>query len=66
MGDFLIRHVRYEDFVTITSDGVGDLLGFQSAADALARRMGDLHYHHVLVDLRVRMPPIPRPFWSKA
>src|SRR5262245_14861435 len=60
MGEPLIRHVRFEDFIALTSDGVGDLNGFRSAADTLVRQMGSLHYHHILVDLRrAAIPPLP-------
>jgi hypothetical protein len=60
VGEPLIRHVRYEDFIALVSDGVGDLNGFRSAADALVRQMGSLHFHHILVDLRrAAIAPIP-------
>lgn len=60
MGEPLIRHVRFEDFIALTSDGVGDLDGLRSAADTLVRQMGTLHFHHLLVDLRrAVIPPLP-------
>jgi hypothetical protein len=56
----LIRHVRYEDFFALISEGVGDLSGLRSAADSLVRQMGGLHHHHVLVDLRgAVVEPLP-------
>lgn len=60
MREPIIRHVRYEDFIALTSDGVGDLNGFRAAADTLVRQMGTLHYHHILVDLRrAVIAPLP-------
>jgi hypothetical protein len=57
----LIRQVRYEDFIALVSDGVGDLSGFRLAADTLVRQMGNLHFHHIMVDLRrAVIAPIPR------
>jgi hypothetical protein len=56
----LIRHVRYQDFIALISDGVGDLASFRSAIDTLVRQMGTLDYHHILVDLRhAVIPPLP-------
>jgi len=56
-----IRHVRYEDFYSLSSEGVGDLEGFRRDVDALVRRMGgSLSDHHVMLDLRrATIPPIP-------
>jgi hypothetical protein len=55
-----IRHVSYEDFFALVSEGAGDLTGFRSAVDALVRQMGDPHYHHVLFDLRhATIGPLP-------
>src|SRR4051812_790330 len=60
MGMPLIRHVRYEDFIAVLSDGVHDLRDFQEVIDTLVRQMGTLHYDHVLVDLRgAPLPPLP-------
>ena len=60
MGAPLIRHVRYEDFIALVSDGVGNLDGFRLAADTLVRQMGSLHFHHILVDLRrAVIEPLP-------
>jgi hypothetical protein len=54
-----IRHVRYPDFIALSSEGVGDLAGFRSAVDTLLRDMGTLHAHHVLFDLRhATIPPL--------
>ena len=47
-----IRHVSYEDFFALISEGVGDLRGFRSAIDTLVRQMGDPRHHHILFDLR--------------
>jgi hypothetical protein len=56
----LIRHVRYEDFVALISQGVVDLEGFRLAVDALGRHMGDVAAHHVLFDLRgADVGPLP-------
>ena len=56
----VIRHVRYEEFVALISEGAGDLDGFQAAADALLAQMGGVAAQHVLVDLRrATIPPLP-------
>jgi hypothetical protein len=57
----LIRHVRYEDYFALVSDGVGnDLLAYRRAVDALVHQMGDPHWHHVLFDLRhATVEPLP-------
>jgi hypothetical protein len=55
-----IRHVRYEDFYLLSSNGVGDVESFCRAVDALVRQMGSVSDHHVLLDLRrATIPPIP-------
>jgi hypothetical protein len=55
-----IRHVRYADFIALSSEGVGTLEGFKAAVDELVRDMGSLHAHHVLFDLRhATIPPLP-------
>jgi hypothetical protein len=55
-----IRHVSYEDFFALVSEGAGDLSGFRSAIDTLVRQMGDPHYHQVLFDLRhATIGPLP-------
>jgi hypothetical protein len=55
-----IRHVRYEDFFALISEGVGDLSSFRSAIDTLVREMGEPHHHHLLVDLRrAAIKPLP-------
>jgi hypothetical protein len=55
-----IRHVRYEDFFALISEGVGDLSGFRSAIDTLVGQMGDPHHHHILIDLRhAAIGPLP-------
>jgi hypothetical protein len=55
-----IKHVRYEDFIALSSEGVGTLEGFRSAVDTLVGQMGDVSFHHVLIDLRhAVIPPLP-------
>jgi ABC-type lipopolysaccharide export system ATPase subunit len=54
-----IRHVRYEDFYSLSSNGVGDIESFCRAVDALVQQMGGVCDHHVLLDLRrATIPPI--------
>ena len=56
----MIRHIRYEEFVALKSEGAGDFDGFLAAVDALVEQMGDVAAHHVLVDLRrATIPPLP-------
>jgi hypothetical protein len=56
----VIRHIRYEEFVALKSEGAGDFDGFLAAVDALLAQMGDAAAHHVLVDLRrATIPPLP-------
>ena len=63
----VIRHVRYEEFVALISEGAGDLDGFQAAADALLAQMGDVAAQHVLVDLRrATIPPLPEALLARA
>jgi hypothetical protein len=47
-----IQHVRYDDFYSLSSDGIGDIESFCRAVDALVRRMGSVSDHHVVLDLR--------------
>jgi hypothetical protein len=55
-----IRHVRYEDFYSLSSDGVEDIESFCRAVDALVAEMGRVKDHHVVLDLRAaRSRPIP-------
>ena len=55
-----IKHIRYKDFLSLSSEGVGTLDGFRSAVDELVRQMGTFHAHHVLFDLRyAAIPPLP-------
>jgi hypothetical protein len=55
-----IRHVSYDDFFALVSEGAGDLAAFRSAVDALAQQMGDPRHHPVLVDLRhATIGPLP-------
>jgi hypothetical protein len=54
-----IQHVRYEDFIRLTSEGAGHLEGFRSAVDELVGRMGSHQAHPVLLDLRyAAIPPL--------
>ena len=63
----VIRHVRYEEFVALISEGAGDLDGFEAAADALLAQMGDVAAQHVLVDLRrATIPPLPEALLARA
>jgi hypothetical protein len=63
----VIRHVRYEEFVALISEGAGDMDGFQAAADALLDQMGDVAAQHVLVDLRrATIPPLPEALLARA
>src|SRR4051794_39813383 len=63
----LIRHVRYDDFVAIRSEGASGLDDFQAAIDTLVRQMGTLFSHHVLVDLRgAKLKPLPEAFMLNA
>ena len=54
----MIRHIRYEEFVALKSEGAGDFDGFLAAVQALVEQLGDVAAHHVLVDLtRATNPP---------
>jgi hypothetical protein len=62
-----IRHVRYEDFYSLTSEGAGDLGSFCRALDTLVRQMGSLSDHHVVLDLRnATIPPIDESLLTQA
>jgi hypothetical protein len=63
----VIRHVRYEEFVALKSEGAGDFDGLLAAVDALLAQMGDVAAHHVLVDLRrATIPPLPEALLARA
>ena len=63
----MIRHIRYEEFVALKSEGAGDFDGFLAAVDALLAQMGDVAAHHVLVDLRrANIPPLPEALLARA
>jgi hypothetical protein len=63
----MIRHVRYADFYSLASDGVGDIESFCRAVDALVQRMGHVSDHHVILDLRcATIPPIPESLLTQA
>ena len=63
----VIRHVRYEEFVALKSEGAGDFDGFLAAVDALLAQMGDVAAQHVLVDLRrATIPPLPEALLARA
>ena len=63
----VIRHIRYEEFVALKSEGAGDFDGFLAAVDALLAQMGDVAAHHVLVDLRrATIPPLPEALLARA
>ena len=56
----LIHHVRYDEFISLVSDGVRDLDGFRAAVDALVEQARPLHYHPILMDLRqAPLGPLP-------
>jgi hypothetical protein len=62
-----IRHVRYEDFYSLTSEGAGDLGSFCRSLDTLVLQMGRLSDHHVVLDLRkATIPPIDESLLSQA
>jgi hypothetical protein len=62
-----IRHVSYDNFFALVSEGAGDLAAFRAAVDALARQMGDPRHHPVLVDLRhATLGPLPEPLLVEA
>ncbi len=62
-----IRHIRYEEFVALKSEGAGDFDGFLAAVEALLAQMGDIVAHHVLVDLRrASVPPMPETTLARA
>jgi hypothetical protein len=63
----VIRHVRYEEFVALKSEGAGDFDGFLAAVDALLAQMGDVAAQDVLVDLRhATVPPLPEAILARA
>ena len=56
----VIRHIRYDEFVALKSQGAGDFDGFLAAVDALLAQTEDVAAHPVLVDLRrATIPPLP-------
>jgi hypothetical protein len=63
----LIRHIRYDEFVAMKSQGVGDFDGFLAAVDALVAQTEDVAAHHVLVDLRrASIPPMAEATMARA
>lgn len=63
----VIRQIRYEEFVALKSQGVGDFDGFLAAVDALLSQTEDVAAHHVLVDLRrASVPPLPEATLARA
>ena len=63
----LVRHVRYEDFYALVSEGVRDLPSFRASVDVLLREMGNLHHHHILLDLRhAVIGPLPEAILHQA
>ena len=63
----VIRHIRYEEFVALKSEGAGDFDGFLAAVNALLAQMGDVAAHHVLVNLRrASIPPLPEATLARA
>ena len=63
----MIRHIRYEEFVALKSEGASDFDGFLAAVNTLVEQMGDVAAHHVLVDLRhATIPPLPEALLARA
>ena len=63
----VIRHVSYQDFVALKSEGAGDFDGFLAAVDALLAQMGDVAARPVLIDLRrATIPPLPEALLARA
>ena len=63
----VIRHIRYEEFVALKSEGAGNFDGFLAAVDTLLAQMGDVAANHVLVDLRrASLPPLPEAALARA
>ena len=63
----VIRHIRYEEFVALKSDGAGDFDGFLAAVEALLAQTGDVAAQPVLVDLRrATIPPLPEALLARA
>jgi hypothetical protein len=62
----VIRHIRYEEFYSRSSDGVGDIESFCRAVDALVAQMGRVRDHQVVLDLRgARIRPLPESLLSQ-
>jgi hypothetical protein len=62
VGDYFVRHVRYEDFFAVVSDGIDTLEHGRDQVDRFVRDLGDLKYHHVLLDLRhATIGPVAEP-----
>jgi hypothetical protein len=63
----VIRHIRYDEFVALKSQGAGDFDGFLAAVDALLAQTEDVAAHPVLVDLRrATIPPLPEGLLARA
>ena len=63
----MIRHIRYEEFVALKSEGAGDFDGFLAAVETLVEQMEDVAAHHVLVNLRrASIPPLPEALLARA
>ena len=63
----VIRHIRYEEFVALKSEGAGDFDGFLAAVDALLAQMGEVAAHPVLIDLRrATIPPLAEAVLARA
>jgi hypothetical protein len=62
-----IRHIRYEDFYSLSSEGFGNLESFCRAVDSLVRQMGSVSAHHIVLDVRhATIPPIPESLLTPA
>jgi hypothetical protein len=63
----VIRHVSYQDFVTLKSEGAGDFDGFLAAIEALLAQTGGVAAQPVLIDLRrATIPPLPEAHLARA
>jgi hypothetical protein len=63
----VIRHVSYQDFVALTSEGAGDFDGFLAAVEALVAQTGDVAAQPVLFDLRrATIPPLAEVHLARA
>jgi hypothetical protein len=56
-----IRHVHYDNFFALISQGVSDLAAFRRAIDQLLAEMGDPAACAIVIDVRTAvLPPLPK------